>query len=59
MLQSQQRKLNAPDEHYPEKLNETEHENRALRTQSAQGHCKLVISGKKPVQSGHPTSFAV
>lgn len=45
-LQSQQRKLAELDEHYTEKLNEAEQENRALRTQLARGHRRMLISGK-------------
>jgi prophage endopeptidase len=46
VLQSQQRKLAELDEHYTEKLNEAEQENRALRIQLARGHRRMLISGK-------------
>ena len=46
VLQSQQRKLAELDEHYTEKLNEAEQENKALRTQLARGHRRMLISGK-------------
>lgn len=46
MLQRQQRKLAKLDEHYTEKLNEAEQENRALRNQLARGHRRMLVSGK-------------
>lgn len=46
VLQRQQRRLAELDEHYTEKINEAVQENRALRTQLARGHRRMLVSGK-------------
>lgn len=47
LLQQQQRALAELDERYTEKLNEAEHENAALRTQLANGHRRMYVTGDR------------